>query len=219
MRISLILILSFFLARTCYSQEVFTMKGIFGFNGCQIHGDNFSGYDKFGIIAGPAINARTGEKNSIELGFYFSQKGSRKNINPKTGDYTFYRIHLNYLDMPLTLRWKIGEKYFINLGPSIAYLISYREQNDRGDWTGMWPFNRFEVGLNAGLGGEIKDKWTIELRTSNSITPVRNWGGNFTSRVYYPNAIARFFNKGLYSNVLSLFLAYRLDFQKNARAE
>ena len=213
---ALLLLLS---VTTLRGQNVFTAKGIFGFNGCQIHGDNFSGYDKFGLILGPAINARFSERTSLELGFYLSQKGSRRNPNPKLQDYTYYRIHLNYLDMPLTLRWKLGDRYFITLGPSVAYLISYREESDRGDWTGLWPFNKLEAGLNAGLGGDINEKWTIELRSSNSVTPVRHWGGNFTSRVYYPNAIARFFNKGLYSNVLSLFLAYRFDLARNGSAD
>ncbi len=210
-----------FLLMTLYAgafraQEVFTLKGAFGFNGCQIHGDSYSGYDKFGFLAGPAVNARLGESSSLELGFYFSQKGSRHNPDHKRGDYTFYRIHLNYIDMPLMLRFSINEKYFVTLGPSLAYLISYSEQNEFGDWTGTNPFNKTEVGLNFGIGGTIKEKWTVELRSCNSITPIRGYGG-LTSKVYYPNAIARAFNQGLYNNILSLFLSYKFDLAKKWR--
>lgn len=193
------------------SQGVFTVKGVFGINGCQIHGDSYSGYDKFGIIAGPVVNARLSERSSVELGFFFSQKGSRHNPNHKIGDYTFYRIHLNYIDLPLMLRFMLNEKYYLTLGPSMAYLISYSEQNEFGDWTGTNPFSKTEVGVNIGLGGEINEKWAIELRSSNSITPIRGYGG-LTSRVYYPNFIARAFNQGLYSNILSLFMTYKFNF-------
>ncbi len=212
------LLLSFFLGCCAFynGQDVFTLKGSFGINGCQIHGDNYSGYDKFGILAGPAVNARLGERSSIELGFYFSQKGARKNPDPKNGDWSYYRVNLNYIDIPVMYRLMLNDKYYLTLGPSIAYLISYREETEVGDWTGLYPFNKTEVGINFGLGAELKEKWSLELRSSNSVTPLRDWGV-LARQVYYPNAIARFFNKGLYSNLLSLFLSYRIDFNNGSR--
>src|SRR5687768_14518853 len=85
--------------------NVFTLKPAFGINGCQIHGDNYSGYDKFGVFGGTSINARLNDRASAELGFYFSQKGSRHNPNPKNNDYSFYWLHLNYFDLPLSFRY------------------------------------------------------------------------------------------------------------------
>jgi hypothetical protein len=211
----LFFILLFFTSIAAKTQDVFTLKLAAGANGCQIHGDNYSGFDKFGLFLGADVNARTGEKSSWELGFYFSQKGSKKNPDPKNNDYTFYRIHLNYIDLGINYRHVIGEKYFITLGPSFSYLINYKETSDAGDWTGMYDYQKFVFNVNAGLGGKINEKLTIELRTNNSLTPIREWGGNFTSTVYYPNPIARFFNKGLYSNILTLFLSYKIDLKKN----
>jgi hypothetical protein len=197
------------------SQEnVFTLKPAFGINGCQIHGDNYSGYDKFGVFGGSSINARLSERSSLELGFYLSQKGSRHNPDHKNGDYSLYWLHLNYLDMPLSFRYRLNEKYFITLGPSVACLISYREMTEIGDWTGDYPFNKFEVGVNAGLGGKINDSWSVELRSSNSVTPLRSYG-ILANKIYYPNPVARFFNRGLYSNLLSLFVAYHFDVRKS----
>jgi hypothetical protein len=216
MRLLAILI---FTGMLCSAQEqskenIFALKPAFGFNGCQIHGDNYSGFDKFGVFFGTAVNARVNKRASWELGFYFSQKGSRKNQNPKNGDYTYYRLNLNYLDLPLSFRYLLNDNYFITFGPSVAYLISYREQTERGDWTGDYPFNKFEVGVNIGIGGRVNDRLTIELRSSNSVTPLRSYG-ILASQVYYPNPVARFFNRGLYSNLLSLFVAYDLrDFKK-----
>jgi hypothetical protein len=193
----------------------FRLKISAGLNGCQIHGDNYAGYDKLGMFAGIAVNARLKKKSSLELGFYFSQKGARHNPNYKTGDYSYYRVHLNYLDMPLSFRYQLNADYFITLGPSLAYLISYTEENEIGDWTGVYPFEKFEVGVNAGLGRRFNDSWSVELRTSNSITPIRSYGV-LANRVFYPNPVAQFFNKGMYNNILTLMVTYHLKPRKKS---
>lgn len=209
----LFLFLSVFLNAQDTRENVFTLKPALGINGCQIHGDNYSGYDKFGVFGGIAVNARLKKRSTLELGFYFSQKGSRHNPDHKKGDYSFYRVNLNYIDLPLSFRYQVNDNYFITLGPSVAYLISYTEETERGDFTGEFPFDKFEAGVNFALGRKINERFSIELRSSNSVTPVRSYG-ILANLVYYPNPVARFFNRGLYSNLLSLFVSYQLDLKK-----
>jgi hypothetical protein len=194
------------------SYGVFMLKPTLGFNACQIHGDNYSGFDKFGFLAGIALNARLNEATSLELGFYFSQKGSRHNQNPKIGDYSFYRLNLNYVDLPLSLRYHVNPRYFITLGPSFAYLINYSENINNADYTGVYKFNKYEWGVNFGLGRSINNKFSVEVRTSNSVTPIRSYG--VLSNVFYPNPVARFFNKGFYNNIISVIFAYHLNRKK-----
>jgi len=217
MRFGIILALFFSLSLQSQTTQknVFTLKPALGFNGCQIHGDNYSGYDKFGVLAGIAVNAALNEKMSLELGFYFSQKGSRHNQNPDKGDYSYYRVNLNYIDLPLSFRYMLNSKYFITAGSSIAYLINYSEDTQLGNWNGVYPFKKYEVGLNVGFGAQLKNNFSVELRSSNSVTPIRPYGIT-ASGIYYPNAIARFFNKGLYNNILSVIISYQLDFKKQS---
>lgn len=193
--------------------EVFTLKPSLGISGCQIHGDSYSGYDKFGVFGGLGINARLSEKMSVELGFYFSQKGARHNQNPDKGDFSFYRVNLNYIDLPVLFRYHVNSAYFITGGPSIAYLIDYSEENQLSVITGMYKFNKYEVGVNVGLGRKIKESFFVEVRSSNSITPIRDYG-ILATQIYYPNAIARFFNKGLYNNIITLIVSYKINFKK-----
>jgi hypothetical protein len=206
MKLGLIFVLFFTILNAQKTTEnVFSLKPAIGINGCQIHGDSYAGYDKFGIFGGAAINARLNkEKSSIELGFYFSQKGSRH--NPTKNDPSYYRLHLNYIDLPLSIRYRVNSGYFITAGPSVSYLVSYNEYVNYADFTGMYSYNRFEAGINFGLGRKIREKWSIELRCSNSVTPVRN----IIAPIYYPNPVARFFNKGYYSNILTLFVSYQI---------
>lgn len=208
-----IFIFTFLFAGAQTDPPVFTLKPSVGINGCQIHGDNYSGYDKFGVFGGVAVNARITNRASFELGFYFSQKGARHNQNPDKGDYSYYRVNLNYIDLPLSFRYNLNKTYFGTVGPSISYLVNYSEDTERGNWNGVYPFNKFEVGINAGLGRKLGNKFFVEVRTSNSITPIRSYGV-LANRVFYPNAVARFFNKGLYNNILTIFVSYKLDFKK-----
>ncbi len=206
----------FLIAFNLNSQEsrnnVFSLKPAVGLNGCQIHGDSYSGYDKLGLFVGTSINARFNKKVSLEMGFYFSQKGSRHNPNPKSGDYSFYRVNLNYIDLPVSFRYHLNSEYFTTFGPSIAYLVSYYENINYTNETGNYKFNPIEVGLNVGLGRKIKNNFLVEVRCSNSVNTIRSYG--VASNVFYPNPVARFFNKGFYNNILTLFVAYQIDLKK-----
>lgn len=191
------------------AKEVFSLKPALGINAAQIHGDSYNGFNKAGVFAGTAVNARLSKKASLDIGFYFSQKGSRHNQNPEKGDYTFYYVNLNYLDLPLSLQYFLNKDYYITAGPGIAYLINYREYNQLGDWTNVYPFEKFEYSANFGLGKKFKEKFFVEVRTSNSFLPVRSYGV-IANLVYYPNAIARMFNRGLYNNVLTFMFSYKI---------
>jgi len=195
------------------NQNIFSLKPSLGINGCQIHGDTYSGYDKVGLFSGIAVNAKLKEKLFFEIGFYFSQKGAQRNEVPKNNDYRSYKVILNYIDLPLSLYYKINNNYSVMAGPSLAYLISSKEYINKTNMSAYSKFNKFEMGVNIGLTRKIKDNWLVELRCSNSITPVRSYGIAATG-IVYPNPVARFFNKGLYNNILSMFVTYTIDTKK-----
>lgn len=201
------------------TKSIFTLKPTLGANGCQIHGDNYSGYNKLGLFGGVAVNARLKNKISIDIGFYFSQKGAKHNPNPTKNDFSYYRLNLNYIDIPVLFRYKVNPAYFITIGPSIAYLVNYNENINYVDFTGIYKFNRFETGVNIGLGRKmLKDKFFVEVRSSNSITSIRDYG-QIANLVFYPNPVARFFNKGFYNNILTLMFSYNIDFKKKSETQ
>lgn len=211
----LLICILFFLSYASKSQDnvsVFSLKPSLGLNGCQVHGDSYSGYKKLGIFAGIAVNAKINDRLSFELGFYFSQKGARK--NPTKYDPNYYRLNLNYIDLPLSLRYMLNKRYFITLGPSIAYLVSHSEDINYSNFSGMYNYKKYEVGVNIGLGRTVVKNLSVEVRCSNSITAIREYG--IASNVYYSNPVARFFNKGFYNNILTLMLSYKLGKTKES---
>lgn len=197
--------------------EVFTLKPSLGISGCQVDGDNYSGYNKVGAFGGIAVNALLKERFSLELGFYFSQKGSRHNPKPDKGDITYYRLHFNYIDLPLLFRYRLNQTYFATIGPSVSYLISYKEENQYGQVTNLL-FNKFDLGGSFGLGRKIKERFFIEVRGYYSLKPIRNYG-LFGNNIYTPTAASRFFRPGLYNNVLTFIFSYQLNTKKKSGSQ
>jgi hypothetical protein len=193
-------------------RKLFSLKPAFGVSGCQIHGDGYRGYRKFGVFGGAAVNIAFKEKISVDLGFYFSQKGARHNPNPEKGDLNFYHVKLNYLEVPLLFRFQLNPMYFATIGPSLAYLLSASEYNQFGEVTNR-AFNKFEPAVAVGLGRKVGEAFFVEVRMSNSLAPIRDYG-LFQGNVYYPSTVNKLFKPGIYNNVLSFIVAYKINSQK-----
>jgi hypothetical protein len=207
------LLLLLFFSSLLSAQEnrnnIFSLKPSAGINGCQIHGDSYAGYEKLGLFAGLAVNAKTGNENvTLEMGFYFSQKGSRH--IPNSADPSYYRLHLNYIDIPLIINYVVKSGYFVTLGPSLGYLINHNENRNYTNETSFYRYNKYEGGINIGIGKHFTDNFSVEVRSSNSVTPIRS----IVANIYYPNPVARYFNRGYYNNLLSFMATYKLDNKK-----
>lgn len=195
-------------------ENKFTLKPVVGITACQVHGDSYNGYNKVGVLAGIYVNAALKERNSLEFGLMYIQKGARKNQNPAKFDYRFYYLNLNYVEVPLNYRWQ-PNKFFFVLGGSFGYLINYYESSEIGNLTGMFPFNSTEYSLNTGIGMRMTPKIDVEVRFNNSITTIRPFKG---FRPYYNNALARYFNNGSYSNIVQIAFTYKIN-PKRERSE
>jgi hypothetical protein len=213
------LLFSFVLFSQDNTKSIFTLKPSLGLNACQVHGDRYNGFNKLGVFAGIAVNAQFKNKSSIDIGFYFSQKGAKHNPVPAKGDYAYYKLNLNYIDLPVLFHFQVNPVYFITIGPSIGYLINYNENINYVDFTGAYKFNKFDAGINLGLGRKIlKDKFFVEVRSSNSYLSIRDYG-QIANQVFFPNTAAKFFNKGFYNIILTLMFSYNIDFKKKSETQ
>lgn len=207
-----------FFFSSIYSQEkknVFNLIINAGVSPSQVHGDSYSGFHKIGGIGGLGIETKFNEKFSSSLSFWYIQKGAQKNPNPTKGDITAYYLNLNYIEAPLMFTYT-QHKYIFDIGVAAGYLISYYEANEYGNFTGKYPFQKFEYSVKIGLGYNITPKWFMNFRSSNSFITIRP---NSTKQaIYYNNIIARTFNKGYYNNILEVTLGYRVT-AKNKRNE
>lgn len=210
LRVLIIIFFLVFSSAKAQRTSKFSLKPSVGITACQVHGDNYSGYNKLGAMGGLYVNAALKERTSLEFGLIFIQKGARKNQNPEKFDYRYYYLNLNYIEVPLLLRWQ-PNKFFFTVGGSFAYLINYYEDSDAGQQPDN-PFKSTEYSLNLGIGMKITQKIDVEVRANNSIVTIRPFKG---VRPFYNNPVARYFNNGSYSNIILISLTYKITPKKS----
>lgn len=170
-----------------------------GLSSSQISGDELAGFNKTGFTGGLLLRTMFTKKWTTQFEMLFIQKGSKEaaRVDSITGEYNYYRLQLNYLEIPILLQYRV-KKFFFEAGPGIGYLINYKEEDKTGDITSRRPFNKFEISFDLGFGICIKDQFGIGLRYSNSINSVRD----------HLSGAHRWYNPGQQSTVLQLALSY-----------
>lgn len=144
-----------------------------GLSSSQVSGDDLAGFHKAGLTAGLFSSVKFSKKWSGQFELLFVQKGSKYAGNPDAGDLNYYRLQLNYMEVPVLIQYQF-KKLCIEAGPGFGYLIHYREEDRMGDITGMRPFNKSEISYNLGVNYRIINHLGISARFSNSISSIRN---------------------------------------------
>jgi hypothetical protein len=130
---------------------------------------------KVGLNFAPVIGIRVSDSTPIflESGLYFSGLGSKNGKNS---------ISLNYLELPILIKYGIQATDEIAvlpfLGPTFRYGLFGGKWKTAGagktDSFGSGKFNRMDVGIKLGCGGEY-NKLYAELGYQFGITNIADW--------------------------------------------
>lgn len=169
-----------------------------GVSTSQVAGDTYSGYNKAGFAGGALVTTTFGEKWTGQFEIMYVQKGSRHNGDSEKGDYNYYFLKLDYIEVPLLLQYHQG-KFTYEAGPGIGFLIGEEEQFNFQNLTGNNPFNKNEITINLGINYTIFNNLGINWRFNHSLTAIRAHASGAT----------RWYNPGQMNNVLAFTLTYR----------
>ena len=104
--------LVFFLGATlCTDAQTFKAKILAGVATSQVSGDQLAGFNKAGIMAGAGVSTKLSEKADLGFEMYYIQKGSVKQSNIDKGDLVYYRLRLNYVEVPILFEYHLSEKF------------------------------------------------------------------------------------------------------------
>jgi hypothetical protein len=155
---------------------MFKPGAIAGICGAQIEGDGYGGYRKLGFIAGGFVNTDLSEKMSTQFEIYFINKGSFDAAHPDKGDYDKFSVNLNYIEIPVVLQYNTNKLTF-EIGLYIAKLVGTPHLEDEfGEiYVNQYPFKPFDFGGLIGASYQINERFSCNLRSKNSITPIRDF--------------------------------------------
>lgn len=195
----ILFILLFYFQQLLIAQKDYHLGLKAGANLCQINGDNYNRFNKKGFNGGVFFNMGLSKKTTGQLEMLYTQKGCLNYYEPPN-DISMYDFRLRYFEFPILFKYHIN-KISLELGLSTAMLIERRQTlfmiNGFGHMTNDNPPNFIDNSFNVGASYTTTNNWILNLRYTNSITPMRR----------DPPA--------QYNNMFSLTLAYQFSFQKN----
>lgn len=195
------LLLFSFLHFGLYAQH-FDAGFVGGIAATQVDGDGNAGYDKAGPILGIWVGHRINTSFYARGELRYAQKGSfAKNVEEGVSS-SYYRMRLNYFELPLILGYRLKNGFNPIVGLSAGYLAKAKEMNQYGSFPSedIKKFNKFEFAYLLGLEYNRSERWAFYLVFTYSILPIRNQPTNPTNR----------WDKGQYNNVLELVARYKL---------
>ncbi len=161
-------------------KQRFIAGAFFGSSVSQIDGDNYSGFNKWGIQGGLQGGYKFSDKWEINAELLFMQKGSRF----ETFSTTFASlpktriVHLNYMEVPIVMRYQgqKGKGMFMEVGGSFGRQFSARIEepavrDNSVNFTKLASdFNPNEVNLVLGCGLQITEHINLRMRYNFALT-------------------------------------------------
>jgi len=195
---SIILLASLLLTISVHAQRdderVFRAGVILGFNATQIDGDDFGGFNKFGLNSGAIVHFMFSSRYSLSTSILYSQKGAKSSLNLKNSAIR-REIILDYIDIPIQFNYHDKEIAVFSGGLAIGRVVRYKqylndlplhetEENPYYDWSLSGVLNVTFL---------IKKQFGINLHFQYSIISLGEEFGESNLK-----------NKGQYHNILGL---------------
>ena len=191
-------------AKTAVAQY-FNAGLIVGPTFCQVDGDRYFGYHKFGITAGGYVNLPVSEHFAMQMELKYTQMGAHSSQKELENGYEPYNLVLHYAEIPLMLQYDFGHFTvygksldFLSLeaGFSLDFLLKY--YGEMGSQQ-PWKFNFFSVSGNFGLHFALSDHWGLGARMMYSITPMQT------------NPSPQWFFNHSYNKVIQVTVTYNIN--------
>jgi len=187
--------------------QVFKVGAIAGLSGSQVEGDGYGGYNKLGFILGGFTNVSISEKFSTQLEMYYINKGSQKNPNTSQGDVDEFHLNINYIEMPLAIRYHY-KSFLFETGVYYSVFLNYTMSDEFGTRDDQpFPFKSFDFGAFVGFHYKLNDHFSCNLRSKNSVLPIRDFQ-NLDQQIGILNQL---FNRGWYNLDLNFTLSYQFN--------
>ncbi|SDA85772.1 Outer membrane protein beta-barrel domain-containing protein [Algoriphagus alkaliphilus] len=169
-KILLIFSLTILIAASASAQSGIGIRGganFFNFGGDDVADNNYT--NRTGFHAGIYASILGGSAISLEPGVYYSIKGTQNKDAANT------RSVLDYVDVPLLLRLKVGEGFNFFGGPQVSFLVKSKFEGDFGNSTVSINTNNIkdtDVGFVFGIGYNLPKGVNVQGSYDYGLTPI-----------------------------------------------
>lgn len=178
-KVLLIFTLTILIATSASAQSGIGIRGgasFFNFGGDDVAENDYT--NRTGFHAGVYASILGDNAISIEPGVYYSVKGTQNKDLANT------RSVLDYVDVPLLVRLKVGEGFNFFGGPQVSFLVKSKFEGDFGNSTVSLNTNNIkesDVGMVFGIGYNLPKGVNVQGSYDYGLTPIFK---NSTADVY-----------------------------------
>jgi opacity protein-like surface antigen len=149
-----------------------------GLNSSNLRGDmDFD--SKIGFNAGAFTEISFSDKFIFQPELLFSAQGAK--FEESEGNATV-SIKVNYLNIPLMLKYGVTDKLFLEFGPQLGFLLSakskyevaYGGETDSGEQDIKDSSKSFDFGLNFGASFDVAEKIMIGVRYNLGVSNIND---------------------------------------------
>jgi hypothetical protein len=143
-----------------------------------------------GFISGLAFNIKTGKHWAIQPGINYVQKGGKEQDSTSP---TKYSTTLNYLELPINIRYSQRERCFFGFGLLASYGLSGNIKARKGDAAGEVKvkfgnaeneLKPVEAGINIFMGYRLPSNIFFAFNINGSFNNISNVPGGYFSNSY-----------------------------------
>jgi len=153
---------------------------IIGATAAQIDGDDLGGFDKAGFQIGGGVSFPLSEKVALQPEILFSQKGSKSRRNEP-----FFNWQLNYIDMPLLIKYRINEQFVVHAGAAANYLLSARFDAGFGFTDQSEAFKQVDFAANAGVEYFFNEAWSANANLVSSVVSAGKFQRYYNRTIHF----------------------------------
>jgi opacity protein-like surface antigen len=125
---------------------------------------------KVGFQVGAFANLGVSEKFAVQPELVYSTAGAK---------FTGGSYDLNYLNIPVMAQYKVADKFSLEAGPQIGFLMSAKAKIDGfGSVDAKDAFNSTDFGLNLGAGYDVAENMNIGVRYTIGLSNIAKDSGD-----------------------------------------
>ena len=138
-----------------------------GLNISNLTGDVSDNSSKTGITLGATAEFKVSDKFAIKPELMYSMLGAKNSLVNEN-------LNLGYLNIPVMLKYYVADKFSLEAGPQIAFLLSAKA----GSTDVKSQVNSTDFGLNFGAGYDVAKNVAVGVRYTAGLSNIAKDSGN-----------------------------------------